>query len=49
MRVANFDLNYLRHFLINFKSSCAFFAANFLNFLEHPKLLHPYFAMQKTA
>ena len=38
LRVANFDFNYLRHFLINFKNSCGYFAANFLNFLKHPQL-----------
>ena len=38
LRVANFNFNYLRHFLINFKNSCGHFVANFLNFLKHPKL-----------
>ena len=38
LRVANFNFNYLRHFLINFKNSCGHFVANFLNFLKHPQL-----------
>ena len=36
LRVANFGINYLRHFFINFKIFCAHCAANFLNFLKHP-------------
>ena len=36
LRVANFGINYLRHFFINFKNFCAHCAANFLNFPKHP-------------
>ena len=36
--VANFKFNFLSHFLINFKNSCAYLGANFLNFLKHPQL-----------
>ena len=32
LRVANFGVNYLRHFFINFKNSCAHLAPIFLNF-----------------
>ena len=35
--VANFGFNYLRHFFINFKNSCAHLVANFLKFLKLPK------------
>ena len=38
LRVANFGINYLRHFLINFKKFCAHLAANVLNFPKHPQL-----------
>ena len=38
--VANFKFNFLSHFLINFKNSCAYFDANFLNFLKHPQLFN---------
>ena len=38
LRVANFGINYLRHFFINFKKFCAYLAANFLNFSKHPQL-----------
>ena len=37
--VANFDLNYLGCFLIDFKNSCAYLVANFLNFSKLPQLL----------
>ena len=36
--VANFKFNFLSHFLINFKNSCAYLGANFLNFLKPPQL-----------
>ena len=36
--VANFKFNFLSHFLINFKNSCAYLGANFLNFMKHPQL-----------
>ena len=36
LRVANFGLHYLWHFIINFGNSCACLAANFLNFSKHP-------------
>ena len=35
---ANFKFNFLSHFLINFKNSCAYLGANFLNFMKHPQL-----------
>ena len=38
LRVAKFDFNYFRHFLIDFGNSCCHFAAKFLNFLKHPQL-----------
>ena len=38
MTDANFDLNYLSYFLINFQNSCAYYVANFLNFA---KMSHP--------
>ena len=34
--VANFKFNFVSHFLINFKNSCAYLGANFLNFLKPP-------------
>ena len=34
--VATFDMNYHRHFFINFNKLCAHLAANFLNFPKHP-------------
>ena len=34
--VANFRINYLRQFSFNFENSCAYLAANFLNFSKHP-------------
>ena len=40
MRVANFGLNYLSHFCLEFQNSCGYCVANFLNFLKHPQLLH---------
>ena len=36
--VANFRINYLRQFSFNFKNSCAYLAANFLNFSKHTQL-----------
>ena len=36
MTVANFDLNYLSYFIMNFKNSCAYLVANFLNFSKLP-------------
>ena len=38
--VANFKFNFLSHFLINFKNSCAYPGANSLNFLKHPSFLN---------
>ena len=38
--VANFNLNFLSHFSINFENSCAHFAANFLNLSKHTQILH---------
>ena len=32
--VANFKFNFLSHFLINFKNSCAYLGANFLNYMK---------------
>ena len=32
--VANFDLNYLSYFKIDFQNSCAYCVANFLNFAK---------------
>ena len=37
-RVANFGINYLRHFSINFGNSCAYLAAIFLNFFNSPNI-----------
>ena len=39
MTVANFDLNYLSFFLIDFKNSCAYLEENFLNFSKLHQLL----------
>ena len=39
MTVANFDLNYLSYFLMNFKNSCAYLVANILNFSKLPQYL----------
>ena len=39
LRVANFGVNYLRHFFINSKNSCAHFAPIFLHFPKHSQLL----------
>ena len=39
MTVANFDLNYLSYFIMNFKNSCAYLVANFLNFVKLPQHL----------
>ena len=36
--VANFRINYIRHFSFNFENSCAHLAANFLNFSKHIQL-----------
>ena len=36
--VANFKFNFLSHFLINFKNSCAYLGSNFMNFLKHLQL-----------
>ena len=36
--VANFKFNFLSHFWINLKNSCAYLGANFLNFHKHPQL-----------
>ena len=36
---ANFDINYLSYFLMNFKNSCAYLVANFLKFSKLPQLL----------
>ena len=38
LRVANFRINYLRQFSFNFENSCAYLAANFLNFSKHTQL-----------
>ena len=37
---ANFSLNYIRHFCMDFQNSCGYHVANFLNFVKHPQLLH---------
>ena len=39
VKVGIFDLNYLSHFIMNFKNSCAYLVANFLNFIKLPQLL----------
>ena len=47
--VANFKFNFLSHFSINLKNSCAYFDANFLNFLKHSKLLKFWFVWTKLC